>query len=82
MNDKQRDKELIYSLKEGDILYEVSANGFDFDVFAITVIDSIDKEKMIFNGFEKGNPYAIKHEYNIKNLYTKDEVYKYYRIKW
>ena len=74
MEDKERNKMIIESLAKGDKLYILNANGFDFDVFEITVLGEINTEKNTFLGEEFGDPYHKPHIYTVDSLYTKEEL--------
>lgn len=80
MDEMERNKMVIDSLAPNDKLYIVSANGFDFDVFEITVIGNIDCTNNTFTGIEYGNPYGRERTYNVDELYTREEVKYYFHL--
>lgn len=74
MDMNERNKMIIESLRENDKMYILDANGFDFDVFEITVLGEINIEENTFLGEEFGKPNHSPLTYNINDLYTKEEL--------
>lgn len=81
MGDRERDKMIIESLRENDKMYILNANGFDYDVFEITVIGDVNVNNYTFLGEEFGKPKHRPETYDIRFLYTAEELYSIYKIR-